>query len=320
MNPYTGVILSCLAVASAMLIVFVGLILHRWWSERSLTHSHELRTAVSRGYIQRIAGHRPTDAVKCSRTLRLAAVGHLLLLVRGVERDRLKELAELDGLLSVALRKSRSLRSARRIDAVRILQQFGSTACIARLRQMMKSDADPDVQLNAAFALAAEGMLPPPRETIAMLGMFEREPSRLDVALLRALAPQHVDHLKLILADDIPPRSRAMLIDALGWSGDMTVLPTLEHAACSDNPELRCAALRAAAQIGHPGVPWVIDLLDDDSPIVRLQAANSCAALRLAAAIPRLRELQADEALWVRLRAGEALAVLTRDTATKAVA
>ncbi|NVD27985.1 HEAT repeat domain-containing protein [Parasphingorhabdus flavimaris] len=316
MNMYDGAIQMSIFVASAMLAIFATLVLYRWWGERKSRQRRALHTDVSRSYIQRIAGQKSETSRTWTKSLRLDVVSHLLLLLRGGERDRLKELAELDGLLDEALRLSRNLRASKRIDAIRILQQFGSAVCVARLRRMMKSDRNPDVRLNAAFALASAGVLPPPRETITMLGMFDRDTSRLDIALLRSLASRYVGHFNVLLEEDIPDKRRAMLVDALGWSGDMSVLPTLEKAAQSKDVEVRAAALRAASQLGHPSVPWVLDMLEDESEIVRLQAANSCAVLRLRSAVPRLQKLLSDDVLWVRLRAEEAIALLANNGET----
>ncbi|MEH6716358.1 HEAT repeat domain-containing protein [Parasphingorhabdus flavimaris] len=316
MNMYDGAIQMSIFVASAMLAIFATLVLYRWWGERKSRQRRALHTDVSRSYIQRIAGQKSETSRTWTKSLRLDVVSHLLLLLRGGERDRLKELAELDGLLDEALRLSRNLRASKRIDAIRILQQFGSAVCVARLRRMMKSDRNPDVRLNAAFALASAGVLPPPRETITMLGMFDRDTSRLDIALLRSLASRYVGHFNVLLEEDIPDKRRAMLVDALGWSGDMSVLPTLEKAAQSKDVEVRAAALRAASQLGHPSVPWVLDMLEDESEIIRLQAANSCAVLRLRSAVPRLQKLLSDDVLWVRLRAEEAIALLANNGET----
>jgi HEAT repeat protein len=133
---------------------------------------------------------------------------------------------------------------------------------------------------------------------------------------LRSLASRYVGHFNVLLEEDIPDKRRAMLVDALGWSGDMSVLPTLEKAAQSKDVEVRAAALRAASQLGHPSVPWVLDMLEDESEIVRLQAANSCAVLRLRSAVPRLQKLLSDDVLWVRLRAEEAIALLANNGET----
>lgn len=311
MNVYGGLVGISIALAGAMLALFIVLIAHRWWSEARNARKKAMQTAISRSYIQRISGQKSSANTSAwTQTMRLTAVSRLLLLLRGGEKDRLMELAEFDGLLDAALALTRSSRRARRLDGIRILQQFGSAVCIGRLRRLMKTDRSMEIRQNAAFALAAEGRLPPPREVIAMLRMFERDSSRLDIALLRSLAPHYVDHFNLILGDVIPHSRRALIVDALGWSGDMAVLPTLERAAKIDNAELRCAALRAAAQLGHPSAEWISALLYDPIDIVRLQAANACAALHLRSAVPRLREMRSDDALWVRLRAEDALSIL----------
>lgn len=291
---------------------FAILLVRRWWLERREAARREALGAITRNYLQRMAGIKP-ESTKAgwSSDLRLAAVAHLHLLLRGGERQRLMQLAELDGLLEATIRTSRDMRAARRIDAIRMLQQFGSEACVARLRGIFTRDSHPKVRLEAAFALAALGALPPPRELIRILGMFDRKPNRLDSALLRSLAPQYADHLKLMLEDEMPHWRRAFIVDALGFSESSDVLPTLRRAAQMDNPELRSAALRAAAKIGHPGVAeWVLPMLDDPVPFVRIQAANCCASLGLRSAVPHLREHLADEDLWVRLRIEHALDVL----------
>ena len=114
-----------------------------------------------------------------------------------------------------------------------------------------------------------------------------------------------------------PDHSRSPLqriVEALGWADNPDVLPTIARAAAADSPELRSAALRAAAKVGHPSVAnWVIGLLDDQTPFVRVQATNCCASLGLSAAVPKLQELLDDEELWVRLRAEHALDVLVRN-------
>jgi len=164
------------------------------------------------------------------------------------------------------------------------------------------------VRLEAAFALASLKALPPPRELIRLLGMLERKPNRLDAALLRSTAEHYADHLLWLLGEPLPEASRALIIDALGWSDNLGVLPTLERAARSASSELRSAALRAAARLGHPACAlWVLRLLSDPIPFVRIQAVNCCAALQLYNAVPQLNRMLDDQDLWVRVRAEEAL-------------
>ncbi len=312
MNSAALIIEVSAICAVAMSVFFGALIIRRWRIEVRTARDREMLAEITRNYLQRVAGQRIAETPKkWPDYLKLRAVSHIHLLLRGGERDHLMQMAELDGLLERTIDNSRSSRRAKRIDAIRLLQQFGSEACIARLRQLLTRDPNSKVRTEAAFALASIKALPPPRELIRILGMFDRQPSRLDSALLRASAPQYHEHLRMILEDDIPSSQRALIVDALGWADDPAVLPTLRVAAESENPELRSAALRAAARLGHPSVEeWVLRLLDDPVPFVRVQAANCCASLALGAAVPRLRDMLEDEHLWARLRAEHALDVL----------
>ena len=312
MTAVLSIIYLSTALALGMSATLALLLFRRWRLETKLAVEQGILAAITRSYLRRIVGEPDPEGSKTwSDRMRLRAIGHIHLLLRGGERERLMQLAELDGLLHIALRQSRRWRSAQRIDAVRLLRQFGSEACIGRLREIMARDRNQSVQLEAAFALAAVHALPPPRETIRLLDLFAREPNSLDVALLRASAPVYVEQMKLLLADALPPAWRIRLIDAIGWCGDMSIVPLLSESAASDCPEMRCAALRAAAKLGHPSAePWVLRCLDDPVGIVRIQAANSCAALRLRSAVPQLTERLSDKDLWVRLRAQHALEVL----------
>lgn len=315
MTPALSIIEVSIGFSVAMTAAFAVLLVRRWLGERKAPLQREAEVSITRSYLRRVAGQADNEPRQgWTDQIRLAAVSHIHLLLRGGERDRLMQMAELDGLLDATLRGSRRWRTARRIDAIRMLQQFGSEACIARLREMMARDSSPNVRNEAAFALAATGALPPPRETIRILGMFERKPNRLDLALLRASAPHYPEQLQLLLEDEISSHWRAQLVDAIGWCEGPEVLPLLEHAARSDCAEVRCAAIRAAGRFGHPRAHrWILEALDDPAAIVRIQAANCCATLHIKAAVWRLKRLLDDDELWVRLRARHALDVLVDD-------
>ena len=101
------------------------------------------------------------------------------------------------------------------------------------------------------------------------------------------------------------------MIDSLGWSGDVAVIPVLEKAAGDEDPEVRGAALRASAKLGHPGGrEWIMAALHDPDANVRLQAIRACAALGLRDAVAQIRGMRDDPQLWVRLRAEQALETL----------
>lgn len=322
MTGYSALIHFCIWSSVAMTTAFAALVVRRWYTERREPIGKARQTAITRAYLQRVQG-MPADmqSPRWGATECMNAVSHLLLLLRGGEREILVKLAEDDGLLAETLQLSCAWRAARRIDAVRVLQQFGGALAEQRLTEMLAGDTHSIVRLNAAFALAQSGKLPPPRETSAMLGMPGRNPTRMDVAMLRAMAADHAAELQEMLFETMPHARRAAIIDALGWSGDMSVLPLLERAARFNNIEIRCSALRAAAKLGHPKVrKWVIRALGDRDPVVRTQAINSCASLGLEDAVPALRKLACDSEFWVRLRAGEALDELAPEPRQGAVA
>ena len=311
MNAF-HVFLACAGVALMMSAAFAVLLFRRWLYDRRKLAEREMLAAITRSYLRRVAGqHDAEHSSRWSDELKLAAVSHIHLLLRGGDRQRLMQMAELDGLLRTTLRRSQSWRAARRIDAIRLLQQFGSEACVARLRELFTRDREYDVRMEAAFALAAIHALPPPRETIRILGMFDRKTNHLDSALLRALAPHYTEQLQLLLDDPLSDDKRALVIDALGWSENLAVISLVAEAAKTDNPELRSAALRAAARLGNPSASkWVIPLLDDPVSFVRIQAANTSASLGLVEAVPVLKKALRDQNIWVRLRAEQALGEL----------
>ncbi len=309
MNLFGGLIRFCILTTAALVAVFVLLVLRRWILERRAPVNAARQQAITRNYLQRVGGEiEQPRAGRWTAAQRLSAVGHLLLLLRGGERDCLIQLAELDGLFDAILRQCDAWRATRRIDATRMLQQLGGEAAAARLRRMMRRDSHRIVRLNAAFSLASFGRLPPPRETMRLLAMPGRAPTPLDTAILRALAPEYGSQLELMLDEGMPHPRHAAIIDALGWSRNPAVLPSLERAGQSEHPEIRCAALRAAARLGQASAaPWIMRALGDEDANVRIQAVNGCSALGLLQALPALHTLSGDASIWVRLRAREAV-------------
>lgn len=308
MNVYRDIVLGTATCALAICIVFTMLVLRRYVAEFNRAKRDQRDTEITRSYLQRVAGHRVDDPKGWCRNARKAAISRILPLLRGNERMRLLQIAEIDGVLTETLRKSRSAYRKERIGAIHLLQRFGSEVCIARLREIMARDRNLQVRLEAAFALAANGALPPPRETLRLTSAMERQPTQLDIALLRSTAPLYPEQMVLLLEDELSVAWRAQVIDAIGWSGDHSVIKILEQAASDSELEIRCAALRSSAKLGHPAAAqWVISALGDPVTSVRLQAITASMRLGLHSALPQLSHLTGDRDLWVRLRADEAI-------------
>lgn len=308
MSLYQNIILITAICAGGIIILFLALVMRRYLTERGRARRDERDTAITRSYLQRVSGQKIESAKRWPLDARLAAISRMLPLLRGGERTRLLQIAELDGVLDDTIRSSRSLSKSRRINAIQSLQRFGSELCVGRLRQMMARDRSHRVRIEAAFALGANDSLPPPRETLRILNALLRPPTRLDVALLRSVAPLYPEQMLLLLEDRLPDEWRAQIVEALGWSEHMGVIETLDSAATDIDPEVRSAVMRASARLGHPAARrWTVMGLADPVPSVRLQAIAACVHLGLGQALPAITRLRNDPELWVRLRAEEAL-------------
>jgi HEAT repeat protein len=314
MNLYGQVIIGTCIAAAMVLAVFLVLVLRRYLAEWNRARLDERDTAITRSYLQRVSGLKVENQGKWSQNAKLTAIQRILPLLRGGERTRLLQIAELDGVLAQTIRNSHSAYRSERINSIHLLQCFGSEVCIGRLRQLLARDSSPRVRLEAAFALGANSILPPPRETLRLLGALQRQPTRIDIALLRSMAPIYPEQMLLLLEDDLSSPWRARIIDALGWSEHMAVISVLERSADDPDPEIRCAVLRASAKLGHPSaVEAVFSAFRDPVYTVRLQAILASVRLGLRNAVPEIAALCHDEELWVRLNAEQALEQLASD-------
>lgn len=292
MTAYQEIVVTTSLCACAVTFVFLALVLRRYLSERNSARRDERDAAITRSYLQRVAGYKVSEADTWPRRERLAAVSRILPLLRGGERTRLLQIAELDGVLRETLRISHSLYRSSRINAIQSMQRFGSEACIGRLREMMARDRSPRVRLEAASALGANSSLPPPREILRLLKALRRQPARLDIALLRSAAPLYPEQMLLLLEDELPDAWRVQIIDALGWSEYMAAIDTLDKASNDSDPEIRCAVMRASARLGHPAARrWIMMGLADPVSAVRLQAIGASIRLGLRKAVPAIARL-----------------------------
>ncbi len=296
--------------ATAMLLCMSVLIARRGLAEQQQTRDIRRANEVTRAYLRRLAGAEDVVPPK-AEPIALDAVLHLSQLLRGAERDRMLEFADGDGLFDLALTEMKRSRPPARVKAIRMLGQFGSERCVESLRSAMAEDPRPELRLEAAGALAQLGRLPSPADTIAMLRLDHGPPTRLHLALLRSLAPTYLKELGALLDGNIPLTLRCAIVDAIGWSGDYSAADLIEQAARHEEPEMRCAALRAARQLGRPDASrWILPLLADSSPDVRVNAIRACETLRIRVAVDALELLLQDRSWWVRSRAEEALATL----------
>lgn len=296
-----------------MTIIFTILVVRRWLSERRSRRKSAAIIGATKFYLARIQGmDTGLDSTSTyNRSAKLDAILNLSRLLRGSERDQLMTIADDDGIFDQALRDLARANVRRRTHAIELLDQLDSPKSIHALCVTMANDPVYELRLAAAFALARFGRLPPPRDTISQLSLIESENSRIHMALFRSLAPSYTRQLRELSGNPEFYVVRASIIDALGWSADPDCLSEIESAAGDKAADIRCAALRAAGQLGHPqAAGWVVPMLDDSDENVRIQAIRCVARLSLLQALPRIEQLAVDPSSWVRWRAVEAMGTL----------
>ena len=254
-----------LAFAAAMAAAIIAFLLRRRRREQGARDHNQEKIAASRALMRALASAdlKVHDTELPAGAWR-AALSHLLRLVRGEDRVRLLAIAEGRGLFADALAELRDRCQARRIDAMRLLKQFASLECIAGLNNCMLADPVLAVRLEAAAALARIGALPRVLELVAALRMAQQPVTRLHAALFRSLAQRDAEQLAELAASARYGASRPLLIEAMGWTADLAMLLQLVGHASNADQEVRCAAIRAARSLGHPGVgQWIVPMLDD---------------------------------------------------------
>lgn len=298
-----------LAMAALLLI----LVMRRDRKERGRAATETNNRSLTREIMAALPGaERPGEAYRqASPEQRLAAVSHLSRLVRGEDRLRLAAFVERHQLVDRVLAKAQRRRTARRVDAVRTLGGAGGIQAVVMLTRMLQNDKAPAVRLEAAAMLARLEALPPAEVLIEALALQTVPVTPLHNALFRALAPQRAEELLALPWRSFPPGLHALVVDALGWTEDYSTLGVLGEAANAPDAEVRLAALAAATRLKHPAATkWILPLLEDPEHVVRAQAARTCAAMGLRAALPQLGQMRQDRSRWVRLRAGAAIATL----------
>ncbi|WP_232307542.1 MULTISPECIES: HEAT repeat domain-containing protein [Sphingobium] len=299
------------ALGMAALLLF--LVIRRDRAERGEAQ----RAALIKALIREIMGGGEdalaSPAFRRARTAdKLAAIGRMIQLLRGEDRNRLIALVERDGLLKKALRRTHSSRRRAQVDAMRMLGSIGGTQAVEALMAVLHEDPHIDTRLEAASLLAQLDALPAPESLIADLSLHEARITPLHRTLFRLIAVSHpVELLALGHSRQLQPAVRALVIDALGWTENFAALPLLAAAAVDPHPPVRLAALDSATRLGHPGsAGWIIRLLDDPEHPVRSRAIRACQIMKLSAAVPLLAAMRNDPSPWVRLRAQQAVQML----------
>lgn len=305
---------SSLLLAGIALGWMAGLIIARLFRENSEARRKADRQTLSKACLAIMAG--ADDAAESLRPFqhrsRLLAetLLEVLSLVRGVERERLiTSLVEagVDGRL-----RSRLTQGSRtgRLAAVEALSAFPSDETRSHLRRLQKTSSDAEIRIATVRTRIDIGDPPRIRDLIADLAGRPDKDSLLYAPVLRQLAIDAPDDALAALAiPGLGVAARAVMIDAVGASGDYRALPTLSLLAASPEPVLRMAAVRALGSLAHPGAADTIaEALKDDAWDVRAEAAVAGGKIGIPMLTPQLVALLNDPVWWVRFRAADALA------------
>ena len=228
-------------------------------------------------------------------------------LTRGSEREALLERATVMGVPDLLVERLKSRSSQTRLSAVETLALFDSH--VAETTSAL-DDANPDVRLAAALALAHRGDGPPTRVFVDKLKMGSEEHSLLLVSLMSDLAERNPGEVAALLFErDVPVEAKIAATAALAEGGG-EYAPLLAYMAKESEGEadLQPRIFRALGRNGHPaGLEAIFSGLSSEDPNVRAAAAEAAGKLGASGTAARLGELLADENWWVRYRSGEAL-------------
>lgn len=234
----------------------------------------------------------------------------LLTVVQFDDPQPIYELLRICSMLDHLIRESASIRIDRRMRAVETLAEIRGPEIIAALDARIGDEAA-EVSVAALSGLARMDALPPFPEIMRRLDIGRRHSERPYRMLFRSLAPGRARDLAVLLAEELLPAARILIVDALGECDEAIASKTLAVMTHDPSEDVRAAALRSLARLGRKDMAAVVmPRLADAAWTVRAQAVQTCAALGLRTSIPLIAQLLSDHSWWVRYRSAQALAQL----------
>ncbi|WP_426042817.1 HEAT repeat domain-containing protein [Brevundimonas sp. TWP2-3-4b1] len=305
------------ALAAVALIWMIGLIVARVLRERGEARRRRDWRMIQQAFLDimnsscvavgRLGG------VKRRPRLMAEALLEVIALVRGGgERDRLVSALGAFGIDDIFRRCLSRGSVAGRIASAEVLSIFPSERTRSALRQALGKARASELRVSLMRSLTQIGAPPALREALADLSGRRGSDSLLYLPLIGQLvADDPMSALRAFGDPRVAGEARVVLAEALGASGNYRMLRPLCVAARAPDVELRIAAIRALAALGHPAAEaTILAGLQDRSWIVRAASCEAAGRIGLHAALPWLETQLDDPVWWVRFRAGEALAAL----------
>lgn len=215
------------------------------------------------------------------------------------------------GYIENAVKQLESPHPVERAQAAELLGLLRSPTAVGPLLERL-SDPDEEVRLAAAGALRRiqDPIMVP--YLLDALGNPDRITPARAADVLIAMGPEVVDAV-LEAAEKASGSSKGLMIAILGEIGDKRALPFLVQQLADDSPMVR---ERAAEALGHmrceeAGLP-LIAALRDPAPQVRARAAQALGEMGCWDALPALSEARKDGEWVVRASANQAIAEIMR--------
>lgn len=230
--------------------------------------------------------------------------------VRGRDRDRVVDALEAIGVPESLRQSLRGGRWPARLAAAEALSAFPGPDTEQALRDMARRE--PEGQLTALEALARAGGAVRVGELLdaAALGRL-RVSGRFDEFLREQVAADAAAAVTELDRPDLTPQLRAHVLDALGGSGDYSVIPALIRSARDPDITVRSAAVHALGRLQHPaGQEAIAAALEDEAAEVRAIAAEAAGEAGLTRLADGLYARLSDPAWRVRFQAAAALGKL----------
>ena len=301
-----------LGLAGLSVAVLAGLVLKRAWlaprDRRRAARKEALASQVVR------AIDDPGAALDLRKTLRPGdheiideIVRDLLNVLRGDDRDNLIVLLHAIDAAENYLERLESGAEIPRAQAAAALAWFPTTEVRSALRRALEDDSVV-VRLAAAQALVEMGDEVSVDELATKLGIGSLLHSRDLRTLFRKLARTKGRPLVELLERDLAEDVRLLVLDGLGHTQDFSVIGDVGAQVDAPSIEIKTAALRALATLGHPAALGPVRrALSDPSWEVRTQAAVCARRIGLVETVSDLASLVEDDVWWVAFRASEAL-------------
>lgn len=228
-------------------------------------------------------------------------------LVRGDSADRVRALMSTLGVVEYELRKLKRGSRWRRVVAARRLASFDRPDVVDALHAALAAKSF-DLRLVAALSLAEMGRVRSVAELVKALTARKSPASRRTRVLFRKLLASAKSEVVALLDSDISEEVTALIVYALGRSGEFAFAERIVAAARDGSSTVRLEAYRALAALGHPSALAFVEAgLMDSCWRIRAQAAACAGRIGLVETAAALDALLEDANWWARYRAGEAL-------------